>query len=52
MQACFRQIFEWHATGRLRPLPTRVYPIEQFAEAMKDIRDRRQRGRVVLNQAG
>jgi NADPH2:quinone reductase len=50
MQACFREIFDWHAAGKLKPLPTKVYPIEQFAEAMKDIRDRKQRGRVVLSQ--
>jgi NADPH:quinone reductase len=52
MQACFSQVFEWHAAGKLKPLPIKVYPIEQFAEAMRDIRDRRQRGRVVLKQAG
>ncbi len=49
MQACFREIFELHAAGKLRPLETKVYPIAQFAEAMKDIRDRNQRGRVVLS---
>ena len=52
MQACFKEIFDWHAAGKLKPLPTKVYPIEQFAEAMKDIRDRKQRGRVVLSQGG
>jgi NADPH2:quinone reductase len=52
MQACFKQVFDWHAAGKLRPLETKVYPIKQFAEAMKDIRDRKQRGRVVLTQAG
>ena len=52
LQACFKEIFGWHAAGKLRPLETKVYPLEQFAEAMKDIRDRRQRGRVVLTQAG
>jgi len=48
MQACFKQIFEWHAAGKLKPLPTKVYPLEQFAEAMHDIQDRKVRGRVVL----
>ena len=51
MQACFKEIFELHAAGKLKTLETKVYPIEQFAEAMKDIRDRRQRGRVVLSQS-
>jgi NADPH2:quinone reductase len=50
MQACFEQIYAWHAEGKLKPLPVKVYPFEQFAEGMKDIRDRRQRGRVVLTQ--
>ena len=48
MQACFKQIFEWHAAGKLKPLPTKVYPLEQFADAMHDIQDRKVRGRVVL----
>jgi len=50
MQACFKEIFGWHAAGKLKALPTKVYPFEQFADAMKDIRDRKQRGRVVLSQ--
>jgi len=50
MQACFEQIYAWHAQGKLRPLPVKVYPFEQFADGMKDIRDRKQRGRVVLTQ--
>jgi D-arabinose 1-dehydrogenase-like Zn-dependent alcohol dehydrogenase len=32
----------------LKPLPTKVYPIEQFAAALADIRDRKVRGRIVL----
>jgi NADPH2:quinone reductase len=51
VQACFKEIFDLHAAGRLKALETKVYPVEQFAEAMKDIRDRRQRGRVVLSQS-
>ncbi len=50
MAAAFRQIFDWHAAGKLKPLPTKVYPIEQFATAMHDIQDRKVRGRVVLSQ--
>jgi len=29
-------------------MPTKVYPLEQFAAAMHDIQDRKVRGRVVL----
>ena len=50
VHACFKEVFGWHAAGKLKPLPAKVYPIGDFAEAMKDIRDRRQRGRVVLVQ--
>ncbi len=52
MQACFKEIFELHGAGKLKALETKVYPIAQFAQAMKDIRDRKQRGRVVLSQGG
>ena len=48
MQACFAEIFALHAAGKLKPLPTKTYPLEQFAEAMRDIKDRKVRGRIVL----
>jgi NADPH2:quinone reductase len=48
MQACFADIYRLHAAGKLKPLPTKTYPIEQFAEAMRDIKDRKVRGRIVL----
>lgn len=48
MQACFADIYRLHAEGKLKPLPTKAYPIEQFAEALRDIKDRKVRGRVVL----
>ena len=48
MQACFAEIYALHAAGKLKPLPTKAYPIEQFAQALSDIRDRKVRGRIVL----
>ncbi|MBM3573756.1 MAG: NADPH:quinone oxidoreductase family protein [Alphaproteobacteria bacterium] len=48
MQACFAEVYAWRQTGKLRPLPTKAYPLEQYAKAMHEIRDRTQRGRVVL----
>jgi NADPH2:quinone reductase len=48
MQACFAEIYAWRAAGKLKPLPTKAYRFADFAEAMKEIRDRTQRGRVVL----
>jgi NADPH2:quinone reductase len=48
MQAAFSDIYAMRAAGKLKPLPTKVYPIEQFDEALADIRDRKVRGRIVL----
>ena len=48
MQACFAEIFVLHAAGKLKPLPTKAYPIAQFVAAMRDIAERKARGRVVL----
>lgn len=48
MQACFADIYRLHGEGKLKPLPTKTYPIEQFAEALRDIKDRKVRGRIVL----
>ena len=48
MQACFAEIYAWRTAGKLRPLPTKACRFDEFAEAMKEIRDRTQRGRVVL----
>jgi NADPH:quinone reductase len=48
MQACFADVYAMHAAGKLKPLPTKVYPIEQFADALRAIEDRSVRGRIVL----
>jgi len=48
MQAAFKEIFALHTAGKLKPLPVKLYPLAQFAAAMHDIQDRKQRGRVVL----
>jgi NADPH2:quinone reductase len=48
MQACFADVYAMHAAGKLKPLPTRAYPIEQFADALRAIKDRTVRGRIVL----
>ena len=48
MQAAFADIYAMHAAGKLKPLPTKVYPIEQFPQALGDIKDRKVRGRIVL----
>jgi NADPH2:quinone reductase len=48
MQAAFADIYAMHAAGKLKPLPTKIYPIEQFAQALIDIKNRTVRGRIVL----
>jgi NADPH2:quinone reductase len=48
MQAAFAEIYRLHAAGKLRPLPTKTYPIAQFAQALHDIKERKVRGRIVL----
>jgi len=52
MQAAFADIYRLHAEGKLKPLPTKAYPIEQFADALRDIKDRKVRGRIVLKMRG
>jgi NADPH2:quinone reductase len=48
MQAAFAEIYRLHGEGKLKPLPTKTYPLERFAEALSDIKDRKVRGRIVL----
>jgi NADPH2:quinone reductase len=48
MQKAFADIYALHAAGKIKPLPTKTYPLEQFADALRDIRDRKVRGRIVL----
>lgn len=47
---CFAEVFSLITSGKLKPLPTTVYPIEQFAKALGDIETRKARGRVILTQ--
>lgn len=48
MVACYAELFDWIAAGRLVPLEVETYPLERAAEAMAAVIDRRARGRVVL----
>jgi NADPH2:quinone reductase len=50
MAACFAEIFGLYDAGKIKPAPTTILPIEEFATALADIRDRRARGRIVLSQ--
>jgi NADPH2:quinone reductase len=50
MAACFAEVFALFEQGKLKRLPVKTYPLEQFATALHDIKDRKARGRVVLTQ--
>src|SRR5262249_40063718 len=50
MRACFQEIFGLYDAGQVRPAPTTILPVVQFATALADIRDRSARGRIVLSQ--
>ncbi|HEY2136146.1 MAG TPA: NADPH:quinone oxidoreductase family protein [Xanthobacteraceae bacterium] len=50
MAVCLSEIFGLYEAGKIKPAPTTVLPIEAFATALADIRDRQARGRIVLTQ--
>jgi NADPH:quinone reductase len=50
MAQCLQEIFAMFEAGKLKPSPTITYPLERFAKAMQDVRDRHVRGRAVLVQ--
>lgn len=43
-----RNLFSLHASGRVHPPITRVYRLEQAAEALRDLMERRVKGKVVI----
>jgi NADPH:quinone reductase len=48
MAQCLREIFALFDAGKLKPAPTVTRPLEDFAQALQDVVDRRVAGRVVL----
>jgi NADPH2:quinone reductase len=50
MAVCFGEIFALYEAGKIKPAPTTVLPIANYATALGDIRDRRAHGRIVLSQ--
>jgi myxalamid-type polyketide synthase MxaB len=49
--ATLGQVREWFETGRLRPLPQRVFPVHEAVEAYRFLQQTRQVGKVVLSFA-
>jgi len=48
MARCMAEIFALFESGMLKPAPTVTRPLEDFAQALQDVVDRRVNGRVVL----
>jgi NADPH:quinone reductase len=48
MARCMEEIFALFEAGKLKPAPTVTRPLEDFAQALQDVVDRRVSGRVVL----
>lgn len=51
VRGIFRQLFEWHAQGRIRPLAAQVAPLEDFAATLDALLARRTVGKAVLRVA-
>lgn len=46
--ANFKQLFAWHAEGKLKPLVSQVFPLQQAAEAINALGQRKAVGKVVV----
>ena len=46
--ANFQQLFTWYGEGKLKPLVSQVYPLEQAAQAINDLGQRKAVGKVVV----
>lgn len=46
--ANFQQLFAWHAEGKLKPLVSHTFPLEQAAEAINTLGQRKAVGKVVV----
>ncbi len=50
MAACFSELYALWETGRIAPPPTTTLPLNSVQDALRTIRDRAARGRIVLLQ--
>ena len=46
--ANFQQLFAWHAEGKLKPLVSQVFPLDQAAAAINALGQRKAVGKVVV----
>jgi NADPH:quinone reductase len=47
-QEYLQELFTWFATGKIKPLISATYPLEQAVDALNDIIHRRVKGKVVI----
>ena len=47
-EANVRELLAWIAGGKLKPLVSEAFPLEQAAQALKDVMERKVKGKVVL----
>jgi NADPH:quinone reductase len=52
MAECLREVFSLYEAGRIKPAPTATYPLGQVHDALREISDRKVRGRVVVTPNG
>jgi NADPH2:quinone reductase len=50
--AMMESLFGWFRAGQLRPQITQTYPLERVGEALRELKDRRAKGRIVLVTGG
>jgi myxalamid-type polyketide synthase MxaB len=50
-RAILGQVREWFESGRLQPLPQRVFPVQDAVQAYRNLQQARQVGKVVLSFA-
>jgi NADPH2:quinone reductase len=48
MAECLREVFALYEAGRIKAAPTVTYPLAQVQDALREISDRKVRGRVVV----
>ena len=46
--ANFQQLFTWYGEGKLKPLVSQAYPLEQAAQAINDLGQRKAVGKIVV----
>ena len=48
MRRQFEDLFAWYGSGHLHPLVSKVYPLEDAARALADLKNRKATGKLVL----